>query len=401
MRESDLEFDRKQWDDELDNLALEEFLSYYSDFNCDKEFIPAGKRNSPQTLITTYMHRVIQQGAQNCYIAQYSESHEDILYSYHPAIRPLSEKSGALEQLKGSGFMTQEHREKVDLYFLIQADKKEMVYLGILGLKARYKNKKVEDCHPFVHNIIQAYLRLKDQDHTTCLRNRIKELETNLSQLAQQHILAETSGRVAHEINNFLMSLNGNLTILSEQLEKSGMDTEMQNRLHRLSVFSEIVAGLTMQMTQHAELENSVESLDLNRLVQEAIGFIRPLEAKRNIEFRLELSSLPEIPLGKARIYQIILNLCNYLLKNRRAMTLVVETLAINDQIFIRFYPSDLQLPHAIDQHAFKNPHYLETNLSISITLELVKEQHGNLSSYQDKNNLGFQLTFSRESKSI
>jgi signal transduction histidine kinase len=400
-RESDLEFDQKQWHDELDNLALEEFLSYYSDIrNCDEGFIPAGKRVSPQTLITTYMVKVIQLGAQNCYIAQYSESLQDILYSYHPVTRPMHEKSVELEQLKISGFITQEHQEKIDLYFLIQAEPNEMVYLGIFDLKIRYKSKEFEVCQSYAHNIIQAYLRLKEQDHVTCFRNRIKELETNLSLLAEQHILAETSGRVAHEINNFLMSLNGNLSILSEQLEKSGGDPEMQSRLQRLSAFSEIVAGLTMHMTQNAEPENSTESLDLNGLVQETIDFIRPLEAKRNIKFELELSPLPEIALERARIYQIILNLCNYLLKNRRAMTLVVETLAIGDQIFVRFYPSDLQLPHANDKHAFKNPLYLETDLGISITLELVKEQHGILYSYEDKNNLGFQLTL-RESKSI
>lgn len=392
----------KQWDDELDNLALEEFLSYYSDLsNCDKDFIPAGKRVTPQVLITTYMHRVIKQGARNCYIAQYFESSEDILHSFYPVTRSMRDKGVLLEQLKISGSMTKEYQGKIDLYFLIQADKKEIVYLGIPGLRVRYKSKEFENCQSFAHNIIQAYLRLKDQEHATCLRNRVKELEAYLSELAQQHILAETSGRVAHEINNFLMSLNGNLTILSEQLEKSGMDPEMQNRLQRLSAFSEIVAGLTMHMTQNAELENSIESLDLNGLVQETIDFIRPLEAKRNIEFKLELSPLPEIPLGKARIYQIILNLCNYLLKNRFAMILIVETLAINNQIFIRFYPSDLQLPHAFDQHAFKNPFYLETDLGISITLELVKEQHGILSSYQNENKLGFQLTFLNESKSV
>jgi PAS domain S-box-containing protein len=121
----------------------------------------------------------------------------------------------------------------------------------------------------------------------------------------------EMAGDIAHEINNYLAVLSGNLELLPLLLkkgdpEKIGKKLElMRNTVDRVARFAD---GL--MDTNRDETEPELTSL--NQVVENVVAFLRPQNKFDSVEFRTDLGSeLPLIEVDPGQVQQLLVNLIN------------------------------------------------------------------------------------------
>lgn len=136
-----------------------------------------------------------------------------------------------------------------------------------------------------------------------------KNFQDMMITLDRYYTRGEMAGDIAHDINNFLAILSGNLELMpillkrndSEKIEKKL--TLMKDTVDKIALFAD---GLMDSQTGDISLVRS----DLNQVLENVIAFIKPLKRLRGIDISLELSDkLPLVPLDSPQIQQVMTNL--------------------------------------------------------------------------------------------
>ncbi len=150
---------------------------------------------------------------------------------------------------------------------------------------------------------------------------RTIELEkTNklLVQAQQQLVLAEklaaigeiTAG-VAHEINNPIAVLQGNLDVLRDALGAAAKPVQgelqlMDQQIHRINT---IVTKL-LQFASPNEFAGYVETISVNDVVADSLVLVRHLLNQGNIEVVHNHYATVAIPINRGELQQVLINLC-------------------------------------------------------------------------------------------
>ncbi|MEK7774977.1 MAG: ATP-binding protein [Candidatus Zixiibacteriota bacterium] len=129
--------------------------------------------------------------------------------------------------------------------------------------------------------------------------------------LDRYYTRGEMAGDIAHEINNYLAILSGNLELIPLMVKKGQMDklsqkTEvMRGTIDRIAMFCD---GL---MDHHAD-GLALSSVDLNQLILNLLAFIKPQNRFDGITVETRFSNeLPMVELDTAQIQQVLVNLLN------------------------------------------------------------------------------------------
>ena len=158
---------------------------------------------------------------------------------------------------------------------------------------------------------------------TGIMVSRIKEADQN-RELAfrelQHHHKLSSIGRlaagVAHEINNPLAIINEKAGLINDiiqytpdfaQKEKfSALVGAILQSVSRCRTITHRLLGFAKRM------EVEVETLDLNDLIEEVLGFMEKEALYRNIDIGLELAKdLPKIDSDRGQLQQVLLNILN------------------------------------------------------------------------------------------
>lgn len=119
----------------------------------------------------------------------------------------------------------------------------------------------------------------------------------------------EMAGDIAHEINNYLSVLSGNLELLPgllEQRDSEKLEEKLQIMSTTMGKIERFANGLMDQ--NHGEAD--FELTDLNQLVENVVAFLKPQNRFSSIEFKSELSTeLPPIRVDASQIQQLLVNL--------------------------------------------------------------------------------------------
>jgi len=121
---------------------------------------------------------------------------------------------------------------------------------------------------------------------------------------------------VAHEINNPLAFVIGNLDFLMEELEAFGKEEfdeerldEMRRALRSSQSGADRVRQIVKDLKSFARVdEEAVRPLDLNKLVDTALGLMRN-EIRHHARLVKELGEVPAVVANEPRLVQVLINL--------------------------------------------------------------------------------------------
>ncbi len=157
-----------------------------------------------------------------------------------------------------------------------------------------------------------AELNLSNEQLKEGIQERIqvekerKKLETHLAQAQRMEAIGTLAGGTAHNFNNLLMGIEGNVSLML--LEKDPGDPDVE-RLNSIKGLVSNGAKLTNQLLGYArEGTFEVKTLDLNQLVRQTSDAFS--NTKKEIRVRMDLGdNLPGISADQEQIELTLLNL--------------------------------------------------------------------------------------------
>lgn len=121
----------------------------------------------------------------------------------------------------------------------------------------------------------------------------------------------EMAGDIAHEINNYLAVLSGNLELLPILLKK-GDPQKIEKKLELMRNTVDRVARFADGLMDTNRDQATPEPTSLNQVVENVLAFLKPQNKFDSVEFKTQLSSeLPLIGLDPGQVQQLMVNLVN------------------------------------------------------------------------------------------
>jgi PAS domain S-box-containing protein len=136
-----------------------------------------------------------------------------------------------------------------------------------------------------------------------------KNFQEMMIRLDRYYTKGEMAGDIAHEINNYLAVLMGNVELMPLMLKKGKMDKVesklgvMKDTLEKIARFSD---GLLDSPPETVRLEPTA----LNQVVENVIAFLKPQNKFDSVQVVTNLSSdLPVLQLDQMQVQQLLMNL--------------------------------------------------------------------------------------------
>lgn len=152
-------------------------------------------------------------------------------------------------------------------------------------------------------NIVPAYLLIVHDISES------KSFQEMMVRLDRYYTRGEMAGDIAHEINNFLAILSGNVELMPLMMRRG--DTEkISKKLELMRTTVERIARFTDGLMDANMGEVSFELIDLNQLVENIYAFLKPQNRFDHVEIERELSTtLPPVEVDIGQIQQLFVNL--------------------------------------------------------------------------------------------
>nr|MBN2278901.1 PAS domain S-box protein [candidate division Zixibacteria bacterium] len=133
-----------------------------------------------------------------------------------------------------------------------------------------------------------------------------QEMILKLDRIASRGKMARD---IAHEINNYLAILQGNLELVPMIMAKNDMD-KVSQKLKIMRETVEKISNFTDGLTRFSDEQSGFEKSDLNQLVENLIAFLKPQNKFDNTIITTNLSdSLPLVEIDIAQIQRLLANL--------------------------------------------------------------------------------------------
>ncbi len=136
-----------------------------------------------------------------------------------------------------------------------------------------------------------------------------RNFQEMMVRLDRYYTRGEMAGDIAHEINNFLAILSGNIELMPLMMKKG--DTEkITKKLEVMKGTVDRIAHFTDGLMDLNEGDIRFEPSDLNQLIQNVIAFLKPQNRFDKIEIVTDLSTdIPLVELDAGQIQQLLVNL--------------------------------------------------------------------------------------------
>ncbi len=215
----------------------------------------------------------------------------------HPMVVPLSDfiVYDKLKKKKGNVIIVPllEGTRGIGVYILL-TDKD----------KSTFSMRDLELINIYARQTALAIQHYRMRQMLECRKEQLSQFKSRLMQLSRLATIGELSAGIAHEINNPLQIIMGNVQMarMGHRPEESLEIIEKQS-----GRIANIVRGL-LTMTRPKQ-ESSFEYLEVNPLIVNTMNLVRGQIEKRNIKVNLDLQkNLPVIQCGSIYFQQILLN---------------------------------------------------------------------------------------------
>ncbi len=140
-----------------------------------------------------------------------------------------------------------------------------------------------------------------------------KKLEDTMQQLVMSEKLAsigEITAGVAHEINNPVAVIQGNVDVIRESLGERAASVETElNLVDRQIVRIGAMVGKLLQFARPGEFGDFSESVDIGPLVTDSLVLINHQYSKQDIKVDCDLRAIGQVRIDPGEFQQVIINL--------------------------------------------------------------------------------------------
>jgi signal transduction histidine kinase len=156
-------------------------------------------------------------------------------------------------------------------------------------------------------------LDIKVAERTQALQASNASLQLAQQQLVRSEKLAaigQLTASIAHEVNNPIAVMQGNLDLMRETLGPQG--AAVRDELRLMDEQIERMRLIVTQLLQYArptEYAGYIEVLDANRLVDDCLVLVQHLLAKTGIEVQRDLQAQNSASFNRQELQQIVINL--------------------------------------------------------------------------------------------
>ena len=156
-------------------------------------------------------------------------------------------------------------------------------------------------------------LNVRVEERTAQLQEANRKLETTYKQLVMSEKLAsigEITAGVAHEINNPVAVIQGNVDVvrltLGEQAEPVKTELDLIDRqIMRIGG----IVGKLLQFARPSDYGKFEEYVNLRDVTQDSLGLVDHVYASKDIDVKLEFSDVPDVKIDPSELQQVIINL--------------------------------------------------------------------------------------------
>ncbi|RJP72197.1 MAG: HAMP domain-containing protein [Comamonadaceae bacterium] len=158
----------------------------------------------------------------------------------------------------------------------------------------------------------------EELDHKVAERTQELEASNASLQLAQQQLvkseklaaIGQLTASIAHEINNPIAVMQGNLDLMRETLGDASMPVRAELKLLDEQVERmRIIVTQLLQYARPTEYAGYVETLDLNRTMEDCLVLVGHLLAQTNIVVRRDFQATRRVGCNRQELQQVVINL--------------------------------------------------------------------------------------------
>ena len=219
-----------------------------------------------------------------------------------------------------------------------------------------------------------------------------QRLEVTTKQLVVSEKLAaigEITASVAHEINNPVAVIQGNVDVIHEVLgpQADGLKTEFSlvfEQVHRINT----LVNKLLQFARPEEFAGNVGAHSPNDVINDTLPLVQHLLSKVNIELEQALDSTREVGINRTELQQVLINLIVNAIQampNGGALLIKTKDHQIDTQtgVLITISDTGVGMPAAVLTQIF-DPFFTTkkaegTGLGLSITQKLVSRSGGKI----------------------
>jgi signal transduction histidine kinase len=162
-----------------------------------------------------------------------------------------------------------------------------------------------------------------------------KNVERQMILLERMATRGEMAAEIAHELNNYLSIVLGNLELLQMQLD-AGKIEKTDKKIESMKTGLDKITRFTDGLMMFSRPASKKEKFDLHTFLENELFFIKPQNRFDNVEFQCDFDpDLPPITADKSQIQQALLNLLNNaadaLVSNEKDKYITIKTRYLGD----------------------------------------------------------------------
>ncbi|MDX2485310.1 MAG: cache domain-containing protein [Pseudodonghicola sp.] len=231
-------------------------------------------------------------------------------------------------------------------------------------------------------------LELRVASRTRDLEEANRQLEMTSKQLILSEKLAalgEITAGVAHEINNPLAVIQGNIDVIYDDLGPAAepMRTEFTLIQEQIQAITLLVTRL-LRFTRPEEFEQEDAGLDPDQVIRSTLPLVQHILSNSAIALKLELAAEGEIAMNETELQQVLVNLMiNAIQAMPEGGTLSLRTQVQDAHVIITVQDTgigmDAEIQARVFEPFFSTKRYEGTGLGLSITRDLVERAGGDI----------------------
>ncbi|UCC80837.1 MAG: cyclic nucleotide-binding domain-containing protein [Candidatus Zixiibacteriota bacterium] len=138
-----------------------------------------------------------------------------------------------------------------------------------------------------------------------------KNIEHQMILLDRMATRGEMAGEIAHELNNYLALVQGNLELLKMNFEVGKYEL-LEDKLNSIQSGLEEMTKFTDGLMMYSNPEINKETFNFNIFIENELFFLRPQNRFDSVDIKCELDQdLPPLVADRSQLQQVLINLLN------------------------------------------------------------------------------------------